>query len=71
MKPYKMKAGSLPYMKNYISSPETMFGLLFPDLLIIISLALSEFSRTNQISMVQYSEIRHASLLRDILRLKG
>jgi hypothetical protein len=52
MKPYKMKARSLPCMKNYISLPETMYGLLFQDLLITISLAPSGSSRINQMSMV-------------------
>jgi len=41
MKPYKMKAGSLPCMKNYISLLEIMYGPLFPDLLITMSLAPS------------------------------
>jgi hypothetical protein len=71
MKPYKMKAGSLPCMMSYISLLEMMYGLLFPDILIIISLEPSGFSRTNQMSMVQWSKIRHDLLLRVTLRLKG
>jgi hypothetical protein len=69
-KPYKMKVGFLPYMMSSISLPEMMFGLWFPDLLIIISLALGGFSRISQMSMVQWSGIKHTLLPRDTLRLR-
>jgi len=48
-----MKAGSLPCMISSISLLEMMYGLWFPDMLIIILLAPSGFSRTNQMSMVK------------------
>jgi hypothetical protein len=45
MKPYKMKAGSLPCMTSSINSLEMMFGLWFPVLRNRISLVPSGFSR--------------------------
>jgi hypothetical protein len=62
--------GSRPCMMSSISLPEMMYRLWFHNLLIIISLAPSGFSRTSQMSMVQWSEIKHVSLPRDILRLR-
>jgi len=40
-------------MKNYISLLETMYGLLFPNLPITMSLAPNGSLRTNQMSMVR------------------
>jgi hypothetical protein len=41
-------------MMSSICFPEIMYGLWFPDLLITISLVPSEFSRKNQMCMVQW-----------------
>jgi hypothetical protein len=65
-----MKAGSLPCMMSSISLLEMMYGLWFHDLLIIISLAPSGFSRINHMSTVQWSGIKHALLPKGTLRLK-
>jgi hypothetical protein len=66
----QMKAGSLPCMISSISLPEMMYGLWFPNLLIIISLVPSGFSRTNQMNMVQWSEIRYVLLPKGTPRLR-
>jgi hypothetical protein len=50
---YRMIAGSLPFLENYISLPEMMYGPLFPDLLITMSLAPSGSSRINQMNMAR------------------
>jgi hypothetical protein len=67
---YKMKAGLLLCMMNYIGSPRTMYGVTFLDLLITTSLAQSGYSRISLMNMGLLFEIKLVLSLRGTLRLK-
>jgi hypothetical protein len=62
MKLYRMVVGSLPCMKNYISLPETMYGPLFPNLLITMSLAGTQWIFKNKSD-------EHGTVIRNKARL--